>query len=149
MAGELMATVSGVPDVLTAKSNWTLRSKRNVKRSALYLVDLKQRGIPRRARPGYVLDVLEAGQDRLRNRDLTPFTMDDAFIDAVFGEDGSCRWWDDFCAFAYREPDQLAQRRIIPRLQAIDFVIGLEGWNDEAFARRLALVSPAATEGRP
>lgn len=144
MAQEAITTDSGGPEDLTARWERLLRTKRNVERSARYVLSLKLNGIPRRERPGHVLDRLEANSDRLRNRDGTPFEIDDAFIDAVFGEDGSCRWWDDVCVFAYREPRQLGQRRVVQRLIAIDFAIRLNGWDEKAFAQRLALVSPAA-----
>ena len=144
MAVEAITTASGGSEDLIVQSARVLRSKPFVKRSARYVVSLKLNGVPRRERPGYVLDRLEANRDRLRNRDGTPFMMDDAFIDAVFGEDGSCRWWDDVCVFAYRDPCQLGQKRVVQRLIAIDFAIRLDGWDEEAFAQRLALVSPVA-----
>ena len=144
MAVEASTTASGGPEDLTVRSERFLRSKRNVERSARFVLSLKLNGISRRERPGQVLDRLDSAPQRLRNRDGTPFEIDDAFIDMVFGEDGSARWWDDVCIFAYRAPGQLGQRRVVPRFIAIDFAIRLDGWDEEAFAQRLALVSPIA-----
>lgn len=148
MAGNVQTAECGLPDYLYVASDRQLRRKDHQVWIARYLVDLRTR-MPRRARPEYVIDTLEAARDRLRNRDLTPFAMDDRFIDAVFGEDGSCRWWDDFCVFAYREPAQRPQGRILPRLRGIDACARLEGWNPDAFTQGSALVSPITGEARP
>lgn len=89
-------------------------------------IALRAKGKARRITPDWMLDRLYSFRGKVVYSDGKAFCRCAVNIDAIFGDDGSFRWLQDFLEFAEHEPRQNMQERVLPRLQLIAVILMID-----------------------
>ena len=109
---------------ITITPDCLLRTKKGYYRLACSAAKIVRcLGCSRREFADWIAETIFNYEGQVYWPDGRPFVVKDTLIDDAFNDDGSFRWMSELLRLTEVMPKQRPQRRIIPRLRAIDLAL--------------------------